>query len=380
MRILTAGESHGEYITAILEGFPKGVEVTEQFINRELKRRMSGFGRGERMDIEEDKVKIVSGLRNKVSLGSPITMLIKNKDARIFAQEADRLEALSIPRPAHADLSAALKYQDKDLRNFLERASARETVARVCSGAVCKQLLSEFEVNFASWTVSIGSVTSLKQPKNIKEIITKIKDSELNCLDKKEEALMVEAIQEACRNSDSLGGIFEVWCEGLCPGVGTFTHFDKRLDARLSYYFMSIPAVKGVECGLGFEYARKCGSQSHDAIYYNPQKGFFRKTNNSGGIEGGISTGEPIVFRLAMKPIATLRKPLDSVNLNTGKKEKAIVERSDTCAVLACGVIAEAMAAIAVTELFLDKFGSDSLKEIKNNYRSYLKTIKTKIL
>jgi len=376
MRILTAGESHGEYISAILEGFPKGVTICQDFINDELKRRMSGFGRGGRMKIEEDKVKIVSGMRNKVTLGSPITMLVKNRDARIFSRKKDDLEALTIPRPAHADFAGAIKYQENDVRNILERSSARETVARVCVGAVCKQFLLKFNIKVASFTVSVGRVISKKKPKNIEEIITKTEHSKLNCIDRDAEREMISQIKKADESKDSLGGLVEVWIEGLIPGVGSFMHFDRRLDARVAYYLMSIPAIKGVENGLGFEYAKQKGSASHDAIYSEHGKGIYHQTNNSGGIEGGMSNGEVIVFRAAMKPIATLRKPLDSVDLITGKKEKAMVERADTVAVAACGVIAESMAAIAVTELFLDKFGQDTLKEIKTNYQNYVKTVK----
>lgn len=376
MRILTAGESHGEYLCAILEGFPKGVKVTEEFINTELKKRMSGAGRGGRMAIEDEQVKITAGLRDKISLGSPISMLVKNKDIKIFAQLSDDLPVLSVPRPSHADLSGALKYQEKDVRNILERASARETVSRVCAGAVCKQFLSNFGVKIVSFTVSVGEVCSQSRPRSADEVIKKIKNSQLNCIDPLAEKAMLDEIKKAEQEEDSLGGVSEILIEGVCPGLGSFMHFDRRLDAKLSGYLMSIPAVKGVEVGLGFAYAKKRGAKSHDAIYYSSQEGFFRKTNNSGGIEGGISTGAPIVLRVAMKPIATLRKPLDSVNLVSKKKEKAIVERADVCAVAACGIIAEAMSAIAVTEAFLDKFGRDSLKEIKSNYRNYVKTIR----
>ena len=377
MRILTAGESHGEYISTILEGFPKGVRVDEKFINEELKKRMSGFGRGKRMSIERDKVNIISGLRNKITLGSPIAMLVKNKDAKIFAQGKDNLPPLSVPRPSHADLAGALKYQETDIRNILERSSARETVARVCAGAVCKQFLLNFKIKTASFTISVGGISSDKRPQNTSDIINKIKKSKLNCIDNKKEKLMIKEIESAAKSGDSLGGIIELWIEGVVPGLGNSMHFDRRLDAKFASYLMSIPAVKGVEVGLGFDYARKRGSLSHDAIYYKTDKGFVRKTNNSGGIEGGISTGSPIVLRLAMKPIATLAKPLDSVNiLNKGFK-KAPVVRSDICAIVACALIAENMSAIALTESFLEKFGSDSLREINSNYNNYLNALKT---
>ena len=376
MRILTAGESHGEYITAILEGFPKGVKIDEKFINQELKKRMSGAGRGKRMSIECDKVDIISGLRNKITLGSPIAMLVKNKDVKIFAQNKDNLSSLSVPRPSHADLAGALKYQEIDIRNILERASARETVARVCVGAICKQFLLDFGIKIASFTLSVGNISSGKYPKNINEIVDKIKKSKLSCMDKDKEKLMIEEIDSAAKEGDSLGGVIELWIEGVPPGVGSFMHFDKRLDAKFASYLMGIPAIKGVEVGLGFEYAKSKGSAVHDVINYAQSKGFSRKTNNSGGIEGGISTGLPIILRLAMKPIATLGKPLDSVNILTKRTEKAPAVRSDVCAVVACGLIAESMSAIALTENFLEKFGCDTLEEISSNYKNYLRRVK----
>lgn len=376
MRFLTAGESHGEYLISIIEGFPKGVRIEEDFINRELLRRMSGFGRGKRMSIENDTVKIISGIRNKITLGSPIAMLLKNKDARIFANICDNLEPLVIPRPAHADLAGALKYNEKDIRNILERASARETAARVCVGSVCKQFLLNFNIRIGSFTVSVGKVFSNKKPKSVSQIINITKKSKLNCIDREKEILMLKEIEKAIQKKDSLGGVVEVWIENVVAGLGSFMHFDKRLDSRLAFYLMSIPSVKAVEIGLGFEYSKRFGSEVHDEIYFDKKRGFYHKTNNSGGIEGGVSNGETIILRVAAKPIATLSSPLSSVNLITKRKEKAIVERSDTCAIEAVGVIAENMAAIAITEAFLEKFGCDTLEEIKNNYKNYLKNIK----
>ncbi len=376
MRFLSAGESHGEGIIALLEGFPKGVRIEESFINQELRRRQSGVGRGERMHIEEDRVEFLSGLRNKITLGSPIAMLVRNREVKIFAQKEDNLEPLVFPRAAHADLAGCLKYGEKDIRNILERASARETVARVCVGAICKQFLLHFNIRIASFTYSVGEITISKEPRGISEIFKKTKGSLLNCVDREREVLMLKAIEKAQKEKDTLGGIVELWVEGLCPGLGSFMHFDRRLDARLSQYLISIPAVKAIEFGLGFDYARKRGSLSHDAIYYHPQKGFYRKTNNAGGIEGGVSNGMPIVMRIAAKPIATLTKPLDSVNLITKKKGLAIYQRSDVCAIVALGVIAESMSAIALVEAFLEKFGSDSLKEISFSYKNYLKGLK----
>ncbi len=375
MRVLTAGESHGESNLVIVEGFPKGVKIEQKIVDSELKKRMLGVGRGKRMSIESDSADILSGLRNKITLGSPISIMVKNKDFKIFSQGKDDLPVLNIPRPAHADLSGALKYQDKDVRNILERASARETVSRVCAGSLCKQFLFNFGIEFGSFVIGVGKIESKKKPDNMRDIVNKTKDSGLNCIDADKERLMIKEIENAKRNSDSVGGIIEVWVEGIVPGLGSFMHFDRRLDAKLAFYLMSIPAIKGVEVGLGFEYAKKKGSLSHDVIRHSA-KGFTRKTNNSGGIEGGMSTGSPIVLRLAMKPIATLKKGLDSVNIVTKKKAKAPSVRSDTCAVAACCVIAESMTAIAITESFLDKFGCDSLREIKANYRSYCKALK----
>ena len=375
MRILTAGESHGECNIAILEGFPKGVKIEESFIDKELKRRALGAGRGKRMAIESDKANILSGLRNKLTLASPIAILVKNKDNKIFTQKKDKLPLLGVPRPAHADLAGALKYQEKDIRNILERSSARETVARVCVGAICKQFLANFKINIVSFTVSLGSISSGKKPRSVSEIISKTKNSKLSCVDKDQEKLMLKEISQASRTGDTLGGIVEVCIEGVPAGLGSFMHFDRRLDAKFASYLMSIPAIKGVEVGLGFEYARRKGSVCHDAIYYAAQRGFYHKTNNSGGIEGGISTGESISLKLAMKPIATLLKPLDSVNIKTKKKSKAPIVRSDVCAIVACGVIAENVSAIVITESFLEKFGCDSLSEIKLNYKNYLKSL-----
>jgi chorismate synthase len=328
------------------------------------------------MQIEEDKIKILSGLRNKITLGSPVALMVKNKDVKIFSQSKDNLEPIYVPRPAHADLAGSLKYQEKDIRNILERSSARETVARVCAGSICKQFLSNFNTKIASFTVSVGKVFSLKKPKNVEEILRKTKKSKLNCIDKEKEKLMIKEIDKVKKDKDTLGGIIEIWIENVPPGLGSFMHFDKRLDAKLASYLVSIPAVKGVEIGLGFEYAKKRGSQTHDTIFYEKKKGFYHKTNNSGGIEGGVSTGEPIVLRIAMKPISTLMNPLDSVNLLTKKKEKAPCIRSDTCAIVSCGVVAESMCAIALTEVFLDKFGQDTLKEIRGNYQRYIKNLK----
>ncbi|MCU0651538.1 MAG: chorismate synthase [Candidatus Omnitrophica bacterium] len=344
MRYLTAGESHGAGLVAILEGIPAGLKLDANKINYELKRRQAGYGRGKRMQIEKDKVEVLSGIKKGSTLGSPIALLIENKDFSI-----EKLPAISCPRPGHADLSGVLKYGFKDIRNVLERASARETAARVAVGAVCKMLLDEFKIKISSKVLLIGGECSPQA--------------------------MMKRIIQAQAKKDTVGGIFEVEAAGVPVGLGNYTSADKRLDARLSASIMSIPGIKAVGFGLGFGYAHRFGSACHDAIYYAKNKGYFRKTNNAGGIEGGISNGEDIIIHACMKPIATLLKPLDSVNINNKKSAKATVERSDTCAVESAAVIAEAGAAFVLTDALLEKFGTDALDDIKLSYKNYLKKI-----
>lgn len=344
LRCLTAGESHGKGIIAILEGMPAGLKVDSNFINKELRRRQEGFGRGKRMQIEKDSAQVISGLKNDLTLGSPLAFLIQNKDASI-----EQLKKVVCPRPGHADLAGLLKYGFSDIREVLERASARSTAATVAIGALCKIFLEEFNINISSRVLSIGGRVT-KQA-------------------------MIDKIAEAISKKDTLGGIFEVTARGVPVGLGSYAQPDRRLDGKLSAAIMSVPGIKAVEIGLGFGYADKFGSDCHDAIYYSKNKGYFRKTNNAGGIEGGISNGEAIVLRACMKPICTLMSPLDSVNINTKKPSKAAVERSDICVVEAAGVIAESVSAYILTDAFLEKFGSDALKDIKDNYKNYLKRI-----
>lgn len=344
LRFLTAGESHGKAMIAILEGMPAGLKIDLGVVNKELKRRQSGFGRGKRMQLEDDRAQIISGLKRGITLGSPIALLIENKDYRI-----EKLPKVICPRPGHADLAGFLKYGFKDLRNVLERASARSTVAGVGIGAICKIFLNEFGIKISSRVLSIGGEESL--------------------------LAMKEKITEAINNQDTLGGIFEVRAEGVPAGLGSYAQSDRRLDGRLAATIMSIPGIKAVEIGLGFGYADKFGSEVHDAIYYRKAKGYFRKTNNAGGIEGGVSNGEDLVLRAVMKPISTLMRPLESVNIITRRPAKASIERSDTCAVEAAGVIAESATALVLADAWLEKFGSDCLKDIKDSYRIYLKRI-----
>jgi chorismate synthase len=344
LRFLTAGESHGKALVAVLEGMPAGLRVDIRKINRELKRRQAGFGRGKRMQIEKDRCQIFSGLKNSLTLGSPICLFIENKDFSI-----ERLARVLSPRPGHADLAGLLKYGFSDIREVLERASARGTAAGVGIGALCKIFLSEFSVKISSRVVCVGTAQD-------KRGVTK-------------------KIAQAIKCRDTVGGIFQVRVEGAPVGLGSYVHADRRLDGRLAQGVMSIPGIKGVEIGLGFGYAERCGSQVHDAIYYKKVKGYLRKTNNAGGIEGGISNGEDIILRACMKPICTLMNPLDSVNINTKKYSKAATERSDTCVVEAAGVVAESAVAFVLADAFLEKFGADSLKDIKGSYQNYLKRI-----
>jgi chorismate synthase len=344
LRYLTAGESHGKALVAILEGMPAGLKVDSMKINQELKRRQQGFGRGERMQIEKDKGQILSGVKKGVTLGSPIGLLLENKDFSI-----EKLVKVACPRPGHADLAGLLKYGFTDVRCVLERASARETASRVAIGAICRIFLAHFNIKVSSKVLSIGG-----------EI---------------DSVAMTEKISQAKNNKDTVGGIFEVVASGVPCGLGSYVQSDRRLDGRLAQSIMSIPGIKAVEIGLGFGYADKCGSESHDAIYYFKNRGYFRRTNNAGGIEGGVSNGEDIVIRACMKAISTLLEPLDSVNIITKRSSKASVQRSDICVVEASGVVAEAACAFVLADALLEKFGSDSLKDIKENYKNYLKRI-----
>jgi len=347
LRFLTAGESHGEALIGILEGMPSGLKVDTKFIDKELQRRQGGYGRGERMKIEKDHAKILSGLRRGVTIGSPISIMIENKDFSI-----DKLPEVKNPRPGHADLAGMLKYGFRDARSVLERASARETAMRVAIGAFCKEFLSVFKIRILSHVVRIGGV----EGGSIKS--------------------MMAEINNAKKKKDTLGGIFEVIVEGVPAGLGSYVASDRRLDARLAASIMSIPAVKAVEIGSGIESTKKLGSKVHDEIFYSKSKGFYRKTNNAGGIEGGVSNGENIVVRGYMKPISTLMKGLSSINITTKETVKAATERSDVCAVPSAGVIGEAESAFIIGDALLEKFGGDSVLDIKKSYGTYLAGLK----
>ena len=371
LTFLTAGESHGKCLTGILEGMPAGLRINRGQINRELARRQKGYGRGGRMRIEKDKVEILSGLRKGKTIGAPLSLLIENKDYRINV-----LPSVVCPRPGHADLAGALKYNTKDIRDILERASARETAMRVAIGAIARILLLEFKVNVFSHVVKIGQASACTEKLSFSQMCLAADRSRLSCADKSAEKEMMREIDRARIEGDSLGGVFEVIAINLPCGLGSYAHWERRLDSRLAQALVSIPAIKGVEIGAGFACAALRGSQVHDAIFYSSGRGFFRKTNHAGGLEGGITNGEVLVLRCVMKPIATLKEPLASVSIKSKQPTKAAVERADVCAVPAAGVVGEAMVSFCLAQAILEKFGADSLVEIKRNYQGYLKQIK----
>jgi chorismate synthase len=385
LRYLTAGESHGKALTTILEGMPAGVSVTEDDINRELARRQKGYGRGGRMAIETDKVEITGGIRWGETLGSPIALTIQNKDWEkwqklLSANPADRDESKRVvkPRPGHADLVGALKYDRKDIQDILERASARETAARVAVGAVCRKLLEAFGIQIFSYVREIGSVKAASIPSEPREIIERAEASPVRCPDPGAEKAMIDLIDKAKAAGDTLGGVYSVVITGCPVGLGSHTHWDNKLEARLCWAMMSLQAMKGVEVGMGFEMARRPGSAAHDEIAHSKERGFYRTGNNAGGFEGGMTTGEPVVLSVAMKPISTLMKPLNSVNLETKEPFKAEVIRSDVIAVPAAGVAAEAIAAYEIARAMREKFGGDSLREMKDNHTRYVAHVKSR--
>ena len=359
LRYMTAGESHGKALIAILEGMPAGLKLDTGIINAQLKRRQQGYGRGARMKIESDTVEILSGIRKSISIGSPIALLIKNEDFKI-----DRLPPVYCPRPGHADLAGMLKYSTKDARDILERASARETAVRTAIGAVCRIFLKEFGIDVFSHTKYIADIEADTDGLPLNKIKEKASKSCLNCADKKSEALMMKRIDHAKRLGDTLGGGFEIIGLNLMPGLGSHVHYDRKLDARLAFELMSIQAIKGIEFGAGFSGTQLPGSAFHDEIILRG-KSITRKTNNAGGIEGGISNGEPLRLSCAMKPIATLMNALSSVDMKNGKTKKASTERSDICALPAAAVVAENVTCFVLAHALLEKFGGDSMREIK---------------
>jgi len=383
-RFLTAGESHGEALVAVIDGVPAGLPLTEAEINEDLARRQRGYGRGGRMKIERDRVHLTSGVRWGLTLGSPITLTIPNLDWENWKatmsvgppEPGAAAKQITRPRPGHADLAGAMKYGHRDIRNVLERSSARETTARVAVAGVAKKLLGEFGIQILSHVVEIGGIRGGELDLPWAEIQRRAEASEVRCADGEAERRIIEAIDDAKAKGDTLGGIFEVVALGCPVGLGSYVQWDRRLDGRLAQAFCAIQAIKGVEVGLGFETARRPGSQVHDEILYDADAGFKRTTNNAGGLEGGVTNGQPVVVRAAMKPLSTLRTPLRSVDVATKEAVEAVVERSDVCAVPAAGIVGEAMMAIVLAQAFLEKFGGDSLEEIRRNYDAYQASLK----
>ncbi|MBO8163000.1 MAG: chorismate synthase [Brevibacillus sp.] len=382
MRYLTAGESHGPQLTAIVEGMPSNLAISIEQINEQLARRQKGYGRGRRMQIESDRVTILSGVRHGYTTGAPITLVVENKDwthwQKIMSvepvEEGEERRRVSRPRPGHADLNGAIKYRQRDMRNILERSSARETAVRVAVGAVARQLLAAFGIKVAGQVLQIGEVRAERIDVPIEELIERTEASPVRCLDKEAEARMMALIDKAKEEGDSLGGIVEVIVEGVPIGLGSHVQWDRKLDGRLAQAVMSIQAFKGVEIGIGFEAAGRPGSQVHDEIAWSEERGYYRKTNRAGGLEGGMSTGMPIVVRGVMKPIPTLYKPLMSVDIDSKEPFAASIERSDSCAVPAASVVAEAVVAWEIARAMCEKFPCDSLDEMidyVNQYRAY---------
>ncbi|MFC3882722.1 chorismate synthase [Bacillus songklensis] len=379
MRYLTAGESHGPQLTTILEGIPAGLPLTAEDINEDLARRQKGHGRGRRMQIEKDKVQILSGVRHGYTLGSPITLVVENNDwkhwTKIMGIEpiaADEMEEvkrkISRPRPGHADLNGAIKYGHRDMRNVLERSSARETTVRVAAGAVAKKLLEQLGIKVVGHVLEIGGIEAASPIyESLEQLAAVTEESPVRCFDKEAEPKMMQAIDDAKQNGDSIGGVVEVIVEGMPVGVGSYVQYDRKLDAKIAAAMISINAFKGVEFGIGFEAARLPGSQVHDEILWNEQEGYTRKTNNLGGFEGGMTNGMPIVVRGVMKPIPTLYKPLKSVDIETKEEFEASIERSDSCAVPAASVVAEAVVAWEVANAIVEQFGQDRLDLIADN-------------
>jgi chorismate synthase len=402
LRYLTAGESHGKALIGILEGIPSALSLSERDVDKDLERRQKGYGRGGRMKIESDHAEILSGVRWGKTIGSPITLLIENKDYQnwirgmsSYAEDEGSIPAVTRPRPGHADLTGAMKYGHDDMRNVLERSSARETAMRVALGAVAKKFLQTFHIIIGSFVIQIGDISiqgskgqgvkgsadsSLllepSNPRTLESLYKKAEKSPVRCPDAETTGRMMRLIDRAAKSGDSVGGVFAVFVTGAPVGLGSHIQWDKRLDGRLAQALMSIQAIKGVEVGLGFEMSKRSGSEVMDEIFYSDRSGFYRKTNNAGGTEGGMTDGMPILLRAGMKPIPTLRRPLRSVDITTRKPVKAVYERSDICAVPAAGVIGEAMVALTIADVFLEKFGGDSMEEIQRNYASYIRHIK----
>ena len=383
LRLLTAGESHGPAQSAILEGMPANVPLSRERLQRQMRRRQLGYGRGGRMKIETDEVEITAGVRGAMTLGSPIGITVRNLDflnwqdvMPVWDAPAESKRKVTRPRPGHADLAGGLKYQEHDLRNILERASARETVARTAAGMICGQMLAALSIDVASHVISIGRVSA---PDHSPEwdLIQSVQDGDrMRCVDPDTEARMIAEIDEARNRKETLGGIVQVVARNVPPGLGSHVQWDRKLDGRIAQAMMSIPSVKGVSLGDAFQIAQAWGSEAHDEIHYDAGRGFYRNTNRAGGTEGGITTGQELRIFVAFKPLSTLMKPLDSVDVITKQRESAVVERSDTCAVPAGGVVAEAMLCLVLADALLEKFASDTLPDLLESLRAYTQRLK----
>lgn len=381
LRYLTSGESHGKSLISILDGIPANIELNIDEINYELEKRQGGYGRGGRMKIEKDKINILGGVRGKITLGGPISIEIKNKDYENWIQYMNPMDNIDFEtkkvekvRPGHADLVGCLKYDFEDARNVLERSSARETASKVAVGAICKQVLKNFNIDFTSRVVQIGSVKD-NNSYDFDYIKENVDKSAVRCINKDVEKEIIKEIDKVKSEGDTLGGVIEIRVKNLIPGLGSYTQFDKKIDGELAMHLMSVQAIKGVEIGIGFDVANNYGSNVMDEIYYNNEDGIKRKSNQLGGIEGGMTTGEELVIRCAMKPIPTLYKPLKSININTRESYSASIERSDNCAVPACSVVCENVVAFVICKYFLDKIGGDNLNDLKSNYNTYIKRL-----
>lgn len=391
MRFFTAGESHGPQLTAIIEGLPAQMELTAEMINKELKRRQGGYGRGRRMQIEKDRVEITSGVRHGKTIGSPVTLTVVNDDWKHWTgimgveplpEDVDPStikRQISRPRPGHADLVGGMKYGHRDLRNVLERSSARETTMRVAIGAVAKQFLKTLGITTVAHVTEIGGITTevgSYEKYDIEQLRAIIEEDPVYCADAEAAEKMMRAIDEAKERGDTLGGVVEVVIEGCPPGIGSYVQFDRKMDGKLAGAMMSINAFKGVEFGIGFEMAKRWGSEVHDEIAWDEERGYYRKTNRLGGLEGGMTTGMPIIVRGVMKPIPTLYKPLESVDIETKEPFTATIERSDPCAVPAASVVAEHVIATEMAKAIMEEFRSDTIEGLQDEitrYREYVK-------
>jgi chorismate synthase len=381
LRFTTAGESHGPGLVAIVEGLPAGLEVAPEDIDTDLARRQLGHGRGGRMKIESDRALVWGGLRHGRTLGSPVALLIENRDHANWAARMnpwpvdEEIEEVHLPRPGHADLAGVLKYEHTDVRNVLERASARETAARVAAGALAKVFLRELGVTVHSHVLRIGGVTAPDGEQTGPADFAGVDESPVRCLDDDASAAMVAEIDRARKANESLGGVFEVRAYGVLPGLGSHTAWDERIDARIAFAMMSIHAMKGVEIGDGFDLGSRVGSQAHDEIFWSEEHGYARETNRAGGIEGGMTTGDPVVARVAMKPLPTLTKPLRSVDIATKRPTEALRERTDSCTVPAAGVVGEAMLALELARAAREKFGGDGMRDVLGAVARYKERI-----